>query len=406
MAHVKKSPCGGGEYYSKTLMDAEKGIYVEEWSISSEELGIGECWSIDKRRLHGGISDGIDIITINNGKLSYTVTPTRGMGIWKGECQGVPIDWGSPIKEPVHPRHIHAEARGGLGWLDGFNEWVVRCGMGSFGAPSTDVIKDNMGEEKEVTLTLHGNVANIPASAVKVKIGLKPPFELGVEGVIHERTFFGSNLRLTTSMTTTLGGNALRISDTIKNLRSVPDEMEILYHCNYGVPFLEKGAHLVAPIKHVVPRNATAASGIDDFDVFGPPTAGFVEQVYFMELLAADDGQTKVMLANKDESKAVSVAFSLKELPFFTLWKNTVALEDGYVTGIEPSTSFPNPKRFEREKGRIVKLNPKEEYHAQVILAVHLSKDEVQKTSEEIAKVRGKTKLRVLKKPALDFSQV
>ncbi len=33
-----------------------------------------------------------------------------------------------------------------------------------------------------------------------------------------------------------------------------------------------------------------------------------------------------------------------------------MAESDGYVTGLEPGTGFPNPRSFEEEKGRIVNL--------------------------------------------------
>ena len=41
----------------------------------------------------------------------------------------------------------------------------------------------------------------------------------------------------------------------------------------------------------------------------------------------------------------------LEELPCFTLWKNTAAEADGYVTGLEPGTNFPNLRSFERFVG-------------------------------------------------------
>lgn len=393
-----------GRFWSKTLTDVEEGIYLERWSISSDELGIGEKWCVDKRRLRGGLSDGVDIITVSNGELSFVVVPTRGMGVWKGEYKGVFLGWESPVKELVNPQYLNLEARGGLGWLDGFNEWVVRCGLGNFGGSGFDVIKDNTGRKKKVMLTLHGKIANIPASVVRVKIGLNPPFELGVEGVVHERAMFGTSLRLTTAVTTTLGSNSLKISDAIENLRGVTDEMQILYHCNYGHPFLEEGARLVGPIKLVAPRNSMAAEGIDNYGIFGPSQSGFVEQVYFMELLADSRGRTKTMLVGKYETKAVSVSFSVKELPCFTLWKNTAALEDGYVTGLEPGTSFPNPKPFERQKNRVIRLKPGEKYCSEVVLSAHLGKDEVQKVYSQIEKIRGKTKPVVLRAGSEFFS--
>ena len=395
-----------GKSFSMTLTDVEKGIYVERWRISSDELGIGKAWSIEKCRLYGGLSDGVDIITVNNGKLSFVVVPTRGMGVWKGEYQGTFLGWVSPIKDLVHPNNLNLEARGGLGWLDGFNEWIARCGLVNFGAPGVDKIRDNMGNEKDVMLTLHGRIANIPASRVKVRIGLEPPFELEVDGVVYERGMFGSNLKLATLISTVPGSNSLKISDTVENLRGVPDEMQLLYHCNWGSPFLGKGSRLVAPIRRVAPRDSRAMETIDSFDVYGSPDSRFVEQVYFMELLSDDKGRTKVMLVDRDETKAVSVSFSVKELPCFTLWKNTINVDQGYVTGLEPGTSFPNPKRFERERNRVIKLKPGEEYRSKVVLSVHLGKDEVRRVRKEVEAIRRKTKPAVLKKPIQDFSLV
>ncbi|MEM2960978.1 MAG: DUF4432 family protein, partial [Candidatus Bathyarchaeia archaeon] len=128
-----------------------------------------------------------------------------------------------------------------------------------------------MGREKEVLLTLHGRTANTPASIVNVKVGLEPPFELVVEGIVYESLMFGPNFKLSTTITTSLGSNTLKISDIIENLRSVPEEMQILYHCNYGKPFLEEGAHFLAPIKRVAPRDGESMKDMDSFNIFGPP---------------------------------------------------------------------------------------------------------------------------------------
>ncbi len=97
-----------------------------------------------------------------------------------------------------------------------------------------------MGNEVEVLLPLHGRIANTPASLVTVKAGLNPPFELSVEGIVYERSMFSSNLKIKTSIVTTPGSGIMKISDEMENLRGVSDEMQILYHCNYGKPLLEE----------------------------------------------------------------------------------------------------------------------------------------------------------------------
>jgi len=394
----------GNKFIEKTLTDVEREIYVENWEMSNEELELGNEWKIEKRRLHGGLSDGIDIIELHNGSLSFTVVPTRGMSVWKGQFEGACLGWESPVKSLVHPQYINLEARGGLGWLDGFNEWVVRCGLGNFGEPGPDVIVDNMGGKREVMLTLHGKIANIPASDLKAVIGLEPPFESGVKGVVYERSMLGSYLKMNTSITTTLKSNSIKIVDVIENVRSVPDEMQLLYHCNYGEPFLEEGARFVAPVEEVAPRNSWSAEGIDRFDVFDSPKVGFVEQVYFLKLFGDDEERTLVMLANRDGTRAVSISYSLNDLPCFTLWKNTNSLEEGYVVGLEPGTSFPNSRSFERRQNRVVGLKPKQKYKSEITLSVHLGKNNVQKIKEQIDELRSEIKPKIYRKPTGEFS--
>ncbi|KYH41587.1 MAG: hypothetical protein AYL32_003990 [Candidatus Bathyarchaeota archaeon B26-2] len=388
--------------FERVLTDVGAGIYVADWKVTNEEFGLGERWTIEKRRLSGGLSDGVDIVAVDNGAFSFTIVPTRGMGIWKGFFKGVRLGWDSPVENPVHPHHINLEARGGLGWLEGFNEWIVRCGLENFGAPGTDVIIDNMGREREVTLTLHGKIANIPAERVTVRVRLEPKVELEVEGVVYERSMFGPNLRLTTRIVTSPGDNKVRIMDTVENLKSSPAEMQLLYHCNYGKPVLDEGTRILAPFRIVAPRDARAAEDIASFDVYGPPETGFVEQVYFCELAGDSDGRTVVALVNRDETLATSISFSLRELPYFTIWKNTASLEEGYVTGLEPATSFPNTRRFEREKGRVIKLEPKGKYRAEIELSVHMGRDDVQKVKAEIE--RFKVEPKIYQRPIRDYS--
>ena len=64
------------------LTDTASGTYVCQKSIKAADLGLGGNWSIEKKRLRGGRQDGVDIIIVNNGKLTFTIVPTRGMSIW------------------------------------------------------------------------------------------------------------------------------------------------------------------------------------------------------------------------------------------------------------------------------------------------------------------------------------
>ena len=296
----------------------------------------------------------MQVVEVNNGKLCYAILPTRGMGIWKGQCGDISLGWDSPVKDPVNPAFINLQDRGGLGWLKGFNEWFVRCGLNSMGAPGMDTVLDNSGNEFDVPLTLHGNIANVPARAVSVEVTDQA---IIVKGEVDETMMLGPALRLNTEIHTEFGSGKMTIIDTVTNLGNNPQEHEMLYHINYGAPLLEKGSRMVAPFKQVAPRDPHSVEGIDTFDEYGAPQIGFVEQAYKYELAGKRGSrETMTMLRNATGDKASLLRFTLKDFPCFTLWKNTAGKADGYVTGLEPATSYPNSRRFEREKGRVITL--------------------------------------------------
>ncbi|MSS70670.1 MAG: DUF4432 family protein [Candidatus Latescibacteria bacterium] len=391
--------------YRYVLTDVEQNLWYESWTVDEATLplGAGSTWSVRKTTLRGGLQDGVDLIEVDNGALSFFVVPTRGMGIWKGIYRGIPLGWESPARDLVNPAFVDANDRGGLGWLKGFNEWVVRCGLESNGAPSEDVVIDNNGNEAKVFLPLHGKIANIPARHVEARVELSPPHRLTVMGIVEETMMFGPALRLTTSISTTLGSNALTICDEVTNLNRRPAELELLYHCNYGPPLLEEGSALVTPFKTVCPRDSRAQEGIGVYDRFSGPEPGYVEQCYFFELAGRRRSEeTCVLLKNRDGSIGSSLHFSLKQMPCFTLWKNTAATEDGYVIGLEPATNYPNAKRFERKRGRVVVLGGGETRRIDLTVAVHDKRQEVEAMERLVRRVqkdvRPKVSRQVLKR--------
>ena len=342
--------------FTTSLLDTDNRLSREAFTIDGSLLPAcrKSAWSVRKSTLRGGLQEGVDVVEIDNGKLSFAVLPTRGMGILKAECGGARFGWDSPVKDPVHPAFINLQERGGLGWLKGFNEWIVRCGLSSMGAPGPDVMVDNNGNTSEEFLNLHGKIANTPARKVSLEI---TPGEIILRGEVDETMLFGPRLRLHTEIRTAFGSGALTINDTVTNLGNQPCEHELLYHVNYGKPLLEKGARFLAPLKKMAPRDARAAEGCKRFDRYGAPTAGFVEQVYFMELAAKPRSrETVAMLRNAAGDTASVLRFSVRDFPCFSLWKNTAAVEDGYVTGFEPGTAFPNARQFERGQGRVIEL--------------------------------------------------
>ena len=388
------------------LTDTEQRIWQESFAVDAGEINLGEGWSIRKSTLRGGLSDGVEIVEVDNGALSFSVLPTRGMGIWRGNYKGLEIGWKSPVRGPVHPQFINSQERGGLGWLAGCDEAIVRCGLDSTGAPCTDVVPNNMGVPTEVELTLHGKIANLPASRLEVQVIPGDPPELVVIGEVYETGLFCPAYRLVSKASTKCGSNALTIVDEITNLKRTEAEMELLYHCNFGAPFLDEGARLEVAARTVAPRDARAVEGLDGYDTYLGPTPGYVEQCYWYDLLAREDGSSLAMLRNAGADKGVVLRFNKNEMPAFTQWKNTAAESDGYVTGLEPATDYPNTKTFERERGRLVKMAPGETYGITLVMEVCDSRSGVAAAADEITALQQQAERTVHQEPIAEYSML
>lgn len=371
----------------KVLIDSSTNHYVESWQIDSGSIPHyeGPAWRITKYVLRGGRQHGVDAVEIHNGEMAITVVPTRGMNIMDARTEDVVMGWQSPVREVVHPAYIQAEARGGLGWLEGFNELMCRCGLENTGAPGPDVIVDNQGNQSTVTLPLHGRISNCPASRLWASVELQEPYRLTVSGEVPEARMFGPSYLLRTAISTLPGSTEFTISDRIQNLRAVPEEMELLYHCNYGPPILGEGARAVVPLRRLSARDRSALAGLKAWDRYGAPQAGFVEQCYFLTLHADRRGGTAVALVSPQGDLAASIRSSVRQLPAFTIWKNTVAAADGYVTGLEPGTDYPNSRRFEREKGRLVRIAPGATYEAEITMGLVRGRPAVTRLCNEIS---------------------
>lgn len=374
------------------ITDCEHDSYLEDFDTG--DLGAvcaaAKGCRVTKRMLHGGLQDGVDVVEVDNGAIRFIVLPTRGMNLWKAWKGELPIGWKSPVRGPVHPKFVDLGEPSGLGWLDGFDELLVRCGLECNGAPE-------FAENGSLRYPLHGRIGNRPAH--KVEIRVNDDGRITVLGLVEETRFHFSKLRLAASFSTSPGSATIEIEDEVENLSASPAEMQLLYHVNFGAPLLDAGAQFAAPVETVVPRNAHAADGIDSWSSYAASQPGFEEQVYFLKLLADPQGESLALLKNAHATAGAALRFNTKTLPCFTVWKNTTSLNDGCVTGLEPGTNFPNPRSYEGEQGRVVKLVPEGKQAFQVSLTLCGSEQEVEDTAAGVKRLQGDVQPQVFRTP-------
>ena len=378
------------EPFRHVLTSTNSGTTETSWEINRQTV-TPDCehdWSIRKRTLRGGRQEGVEIVTVDNGAMQIKICPTRGMGIMSVTMDDVELRWDSPVKEIVHPQFVNLESRGGLGWLFGFNEFMCRCGLESNGGPTTDRFINNVGDEASMDLTLHGRIANIPARDVVVRVDRQSPFAIHIEGQVDETLLFGPKLELHSELGVVPGAASFQLVDVVHNAGAQDQEFEILYHANYGSPLLERGAKVVVASESVEPINDRAAEGLTDWNSYAEPVAGFIEQVYLITPKSDADGRTTAVLHNSAADRAASITWSVSELPYLTVWKNTGAIADGYVTGIEPGTNFPHPKPVEREAGRVPVLPPGGSHRMTLEFGIHPNRESVSRVIDRVGRIQ------------------
>ena len=374
------------------LTDAEAGTDKGNWQISSKQLKLsGDAFSLQQKVLHGGKQEGSKVLTITsqNG-LTIALSPTRGMDLLHVNGDGVRLGWDSPVNEVVNPAYINLDSRNGLGWLEGFNEMMVRCGYEWTGHP---VVKDGR------IYTLHGKAGNTPASRVEVTIDEKAPHEIRVRGLLKENTFKKANLETWTELRYVPGAKSFTLHDVLTNRGDYPHDYQIIYHSNFGTPILEKDARFIAPLKSVSPFNDYAKSGLKAWNIYDAPTKDFDEMVFNLVPKADSSGKTLAAVINSKGDKGASIEFDTHQLPLLTMWKNTDTLKQGYVTGIEPGTNYAYPVTIEKEQGRVKQLAPGQSTTFELTYTLLSSASAVNATEQRIRQIQGDEQPTVDEKP-------
>jgi hypothetical protein len=377
-----------GQAAAKTwvLTSAEAGTEKGNWKISSEELKVKDkTFSIEQKVLHGGKQEGSKIIVISSKDgLTITLSPTRGMNLLRVEGFGARMGWDSPVKEVVNPAFINLESRNGAGWLEGFNEMMVRCGYEWTGHPVTT--------DGQI-YTLHGKAGNTPVSRTEVEVSATAPYEIKVRGLIKESTFKKADLQTMTELRYVPGSNSFSLHDVLTNHADYPHDYQIIYHSNFSSPILEEGARFLAPMASISPFNEYAKAGLKTWQTFAGPTKGFDEMVFNIKPLSDQNHQTLAAVVNKKGDKGASIQFDTRQLPMLTLWKNTDTVKQGYVTGIEPGTSYAYPVTVEREQKRVKQLQPGASTQFDLTYTLLHSSEQVADTEKKIAAIQGDTKI-------------
>ncbi len=380
---------------SYVLIDTEARVYEDSWDL--RESYAGKSVSVAKRRLHGGVQEGLDVVEITTDRVSFTVLASRGMNVLRARCADVDLKWDSPVGGPVHPNFVPVFAPNGVGWLEGFSEWIARCGLESNGAPEFD-------KNGVLKYPLHGRLSNLPARRVEVGFDSESGV-LRLTGATYETSVFGRKFRFTTTYRLKVDETKIQVEDSVENLASVDDEFELLYHINTGNPLVAPGAKFLGAFEKMCPRDQNAVAELGEWNSFREPIPGVPETCYFFDLATDEIGNAEVALVNAQNDRAFKLSFNKKDFPYFILWKTQRPNSDIYVSGMEPAINFPNTRSFEKSRGRVMPIAAGEKKTFRFALDVLLGKAEVEAFAQQIEKRQASARGEIVKEPIADWCE-
>lgn len=280
-----------------------------------------------------GSGRGQRLLSIRNATgIGFEIALDRGFDLASATWRGINIGWNSAngLPWPTHP----LDAEDGVGFYRNLDGFLFTCGLDHVGGA-----KRTSGEHfihkhrREVFHPLHGRISSQRATLRGYGITwdqVEPT--IWAEGVVKQTAVFGENLILHRRIEIGVFGDQIRISDRVENAGFRPTPHAILYHVNFGFPFLDHTTTIGGDIDTVA-RDAFNAGD-------KTPSPNFVD--YYQRLEVRSPSPTASVEVRNDAllgGVGVCIEYPKNLLPTFGIWR---AFQSGvYVFAIEPGRPAP-----------------------------------------------------------------
>ena len=259
-----------------------------------------------KLKYYDGREKNINIITVDNSCLSFTVLQDNGLDIYDLRHKGTNISF--------------LNKSGICGFVSDFNTlfsggMLYTCGLDSLG--------------RREGYPTHGKYHNTPAKLISLNSD-----EKGVEivGRVCDSGLFQNNLQLERTISCKYNSSVLNVKNRLTNLGYKTAEYCLLFHINLGYPMIDKGVKIDAPIIKTVCNKDNPEKRISKCLVMDDPKADLTEECFYHKV-----SKGIVNVINDKLKKQVTICYDEKKLPCLVEWKSMVSGD--YALGIEPSST-------------------------------------------------------------------
>lgn len=307
-----------------------------------------------------GNERGLPAVRVRNGSgLDFTVLPGRNNDIYNLEYKGINLSffYKNGLTSPERVSHTH-------------NEFL---GQNSGGMLYTSGLQ-NCGPENEAEglfQPLHGRIHAMSAENVCTRALFDDDghYCIEVSGKTREARLFGHNLTLSRTITTELNSNSFKLADIIENETCRDTLYSMMYHINFGYPFLDEGTEIVVSGRTVsTARTETSVHYFNDRFHMSAPIDSFEEHLYFHDVPADDNGRCHALIINHKLNLAVELSYSKAAMNYLVEWKSMGAGD--YALGVMPSTSLLRGRHDELEVNGLSKLGAYSKTETGVVFTV------------------------------------
>ena len=275
---------------------------------------------------------GVKAVGIDTGPLRFETLPSRCLDVSYASYKGVPFAYiaKSGLRHPAFFSKVDPG-----GFADNFCAGVLTtCGLENIGGPSV-----SNGKKHE----LHGEIANMPAGLVAVSQEWEgDDLVYSVSGEIRHSRFYGEDTVLKRKISAKLGASSFTIEDEVENQDFAPALCLLLYHANFGFPFVDVSTRLItSPRVKSEARPGVPPERAAKFAVFEEPKDGEQEVCIYHTFKPDADGFAAACLFNPDlgeRGMGAYVRWDTATLPCFVQWKMMRSRE--YVCGLEPGSAW------------------------------------------------------------------
>lgn len=277
-----------------------------------------------------GSRDGLELVTI----------PDRALDIYRLCYQGITISH-TDCSAGISSKNFRENGTEGF-LRNFFVGFLTTCGLCNTGRPC---------QEEGRSYGLHGCISNTPCTDVTLR---EEDGIVRINGTADEFHDKNIHMRLSRTITLDTAEHQLSIQDAVQNLSGSPQPYMMMYHINFGAPFLSKDLIVDADFSYIENRDTGCQEEKEQLLRMGDRGSASSETVYYTR---ADMGRGITLYDPKERIQALLCARG-EGLEWMGVWKSFS--HNPYAVGIEPCICPGLGRVNARGRGLLVMLPPNE----------------------------------------------